>query len=231
MRGPLKSIAEKFGAAFKNKATKAINDGSSFVSKNAGSAYKTGKSAAMETARTASKGVSGSLDKVYKQGKDATLNQVTAATTKASHVVRDASSSLASTARTASKEASHVVRDTSASIASSAKEAAKEAAVEAKNEAKRGIRWFMMWSLAAVGVYGVATTVSKELVRHALVGTKREERLIENKQSEQSREGDESGSRWSWLSSTEPPKTSEQSSDTSGSGGIWSWLSWGGKSN
>ncbi|CAJ1934448.1 unnamed protein product [Cylindrotheca closterium] len=221
MRGTLKSIADKFGAAVKNKATEAINEGSSFVSKNAESAYKTGKSAAMETARTASKGASGSFDRFYKQGKDATLSQVTAATTKASHVVRDASSSFASSAR-----------DASVSMASSAKEAAKEAAVEAKIEAKRGIRWLLVWSLAAVGVYGVATTVSKELVRHALVGTKREDHMIENKQSKQSRErgAPENSGRWSWLSLSEqkPPEQSSEG-DASGSGGRWSWATWGGR--
>ncbi|KAL3940393.1 MAG: hypothetical protein SGBAC_005069 [Bacillariaceae sp.] len=211
MRGPLKSIAEKVGAV----ATKTINKGSLFVAKNAESAYKSGKAAAMERTLAASKGVSGSFDRVYTQGKDATLSQVTAATKRAS-------ASLAS----ASKEASHVVRDASTSIASSAKEAAKEAAVEAKIEAKRGIRWLMVWSLVAVGVYGVATTVSKELVRHLLVGTKREDHLVENKQSERSDEGDASGSRWSWLSSTKPKKSEPPGEDNaSGVGRILSWLS------
>lgn len=229
MRGPLKSVAEKFGKAFKNNAKKAINEGSSFVSKNAESAYKIGKSTAIKTARTASKEVSGSFDRAYKQGKDATLSQVAAASTRASSVVRDASSNLASSARAASKEASHVVRDASSNIASNAKEAAKEAAVEAKKEATKGIRWLMWWSLAAIGVYGVSTTVSKELVRHVLMGPiRKEERAIESSQEEQSGSGDRSSGRWSWQTSDET-KASEQNDDAGDTRSSWS--SWGGRSS
>ena len=221
MRGSLKSAAEKFGALFKNKAKEAINDGSSFVSKNAESVYQKGKAAAVETARTAAR-------TAYKQGKDVTLSQIAEATTRASSVMRDKSSSLASSARTASKEASHIVRDASSTIASTAKEAAKEAAEEAKIEAKKGIKWFMWWSLAAIGVYGVATTVSKELVRHALLGpSKGEERLIESSRSGDGDASKNSG-RWSWLTSAE---TKQKNVEEDGSSALSSWFSWGGRSS
>jgi hypothetical protein len=151
MRGGFRSIAERLGGVVKEKATKAINESSAVVSSAASTAYEKGKSSAVETARAASKDVSGRVERVYEQGKSATIDQVTSATKRASHVVRDTSSTIASSA-------------------SSATEAAKEAAKEWKQEATKGIRWLWWWSLAAIGVYGIATTVPRELVRYALDG-------------------------------------------------------------
>lgn len=153
MRGGFRSIAERFGGVVKEQAAKAIDKSSSVVSDAASTAYEKGKSSAVKTARRASKEVSGRVERVYAQGKSATIEQVTSAT----------------------KRASHVVRDTSSTIAANAAEAAKEAAKEAKQEATKGIRMLWWWSLAAIGIYGIATTVPRELVRHALNGRNRQQ--------------------------------------------------------
>jgi hypothetical protein len=144
MGGGFRSLAERLGGVVKEKASKAINKSSAVVSSAASTAYEKGKSSAVETARAASKDVSGRVDRAYEQGKSATIGRVTLAT----------------------KRASHVVRDTSSTIVSSATEAAKEA----KHQATKGSRWLWWWSLAAIGVYGIATTVPRELVKYALVG-------------------------------------------------------------
>jgi hypothetical protein len=197
MRGGFRSIAERLGGVVKEKATKAISKSSAVVSSAASTAYEKGKSSAVETARAASKDVSGRVERVYEQGKSATMDQVTSATKRASHVVRDTSSTIASSATSATKRASHVVRDTSSTIASSATEAAKEA----KKEATKGIRWIWWWSLAAIGVYGIATTVPRELVRYALGGNSGKQ-LKDNEEGKNEEETPKSNNTiLSWIAS------------------------------
>eukprot|EP00980_Cylindrotheca_fusiformis_P006348 scaffold1356_cov123-Cylindrotheca_fusiformis.AAC.29 len=149
MKSRFQSLAERLGGVAKEKASQALEKSSSVVSNAASNAYEQGKSSARQAAQKASREVSGRVERAYEQGKTAAYDQVTSAT----------------------KRASHVVRDTSSTIAKNTTAAAKEAAKEAREASTKGIRLLWWWSLAAVGIYGVATTVPRELVRHALTGS------------------------------------------------------------
>ena len=150
MRGGFRFITERLEAVIKNKAgplldkgssvaanaastafekgKHAVDKGSSALSRSAATAYKKGKVAAIDSARSASKEISGQMGDAYRKGKSIASDQVTEATRKAS------------------KRASETIS-------------------EGKKASTFALRWLWWWSLAAVGVYGIATTVPKELVR------------------------------------------------------------------
>jgi hypothetical protein len=173
MREGFRSAAEKLGGIVKKKAAKAINEGSSVAS----SVFKEGKKTAMKTAQTASKEVSGKVEQAYQKGKSVALDQVSSASKRASSSVRNASSTIAT-------KTSETINETIAE----GKKLAPQAATSA-------INWFWWWSLAAIGVYGIATTIPKELIRYALSGGHGD---LNNKRK-QEEESKEETKKSSWL--------------------------------
>lgn len=116
---------------------------------------------------------------VYRQGK----KQAGSVTKFATNVARSAvSESKTTTAvvdslKTKSKAVSGQVQratkkamnDASISIKGTTKKAFKSRAPifasSIHKTSKKAVRWFWLWSLTAIGVYGIATTVPKEMIR------------------------------------------------------------------
>lgn len=135
MRVNFRSITKRLGAVIKDKAAPLVDKGSSVAANAASTAFQKGKHAVDK----GSSALSRSAATAYRKGKIAAMD----------------------TARAASKEMS----DQATEATRKASKKASETISEGKKASTIALRWLWWWSLAAVGIYGIATTVPKELVR------------------------------------------------------------------
>jgi ElaB/YqjD/DUF883 family membrane-anchored ribosome-binding protein len=191
--------------AFQNQKSKAINavreTSDSMKDQVQKGSHQVSK-AASDAVRATSSTVSHQVKSATKTASDASYRAVsnTTETIKASskNAAKDASERIQSATKTASDASYRAVSNTTETIKASSKAAAKDASERirkttfgvlgnAQESGKKVLRWIWWWSLAAIGVYGIASTVPRELVRYALEGDgkKKEEGndLTENKEN------------------------------------------------
>ena len=140
-----KSIAAKVKAVVKDTATNAIQNTSTLV-----------KDTATKAVQETSSFVSKKAESAYTKGKLEVSSSLERGGQVASAAAREASTRLTASAQ---------------DVATGAHTALHDAAGEAKKEATKGLRWLGCWGILAIAVYGVATTVPRELVRYYLQGT------------------------------------------------------------
>ena len=204
---------------YTSSKSKAIESARTAADKVKGNVQK--RSSAVTQA--ASNAVKSSLNNVSQQvqsAKTKTMNtvsqQVQSAKTKTTDAVKDVSYQ----AQSASTKATDAARDFSyqavATTSEKLKQSSKAAASETselllgnvQKHASKAARWFWWWSLAAIGVYAIATTGTREIMRQvsdAVKGQSNKGKLIEkNKDVESSNSPsgeDPEGRSWStWIS-------------------------------
>ena len=181
---------------------------------------------AIESARTAADKVKGNVHQrssavtqaasnAVKSSVNTVSQQVQSASTKATDAVKDVSQQVQSASTKATvgvKDFSYqAVATTSEKIKQSSKAAASEASERllgnVQEHARKAARWFWWWSLAAIGVYAIATTGTREIMRQVsdvLKGQSNSQgKLIEkNKdvESSNSPSGEEDRSWSTWIS-------------------------------
>jgi hypothetical protein len=166
-----------------NEVSKQVTKGSKVATSVASEALKKSQSAALDAVRSTSSKVS---------------SQVQSATKVTSGVARDQVQSASKAVCDGSKKAVSKTTETSERI----RKSTFGVFGNVQETGRKAIRWLWWWSLAAIGVYGVATTIPREFVRYALTGDdskKENNNLIKNNQ-----EGGENGTMnngWThWIS-------------------------------
>ena len=177
MRDSFRSITKRLEAVVKDTASTTLDKSSSLAS----SAAKAGRSAMDRT----SSALSQSASTAYERSKSKALK----------------------TARSASKEISGRVGDTYRKGKSAAYDQVTQASRNAFNKASETISfgrdystkvmwWLWWWSLAAIGVYGIATTLPKELVKIAFENSTKKEASDQQEETKPPHNERESKSFW-----------------------------------
>lgn len=208
IRVPSRNLSN-FTDRFKEQAAKAFKQGSSATSdviKNA--TNKVANEVSKQVTR-GSKVATSVASEALKKTQSAALDAVRSTSSKVSNQVQSATKVTSGVARDQVQSASKAVCDGSKRAVSKTTETSERVRKSTfgvfgnvQETGRKAIRWLGWWSLAAIGVYGLATTIPRELVRYALTGDdskKEKNNLIEKKQRESGENGTMSNGWTQWI--------------------------------
>ena len=134
------------------------------------------------------KTLAGEAQTVYEKGatsaKDAVRKSSQRATERLQSTVSDASRIVSQTSQAAADAATERIRTSSLGVMTQAREMGMKA-----------VRWLALWSLAAIFVYGVATSIPTALIKHFFSGKEDDTKKSEHS-LEQQPPGNEVSKRW-----------------------------------
>lgn len=218
----------KFTDTIKEKASQAIQQGSHAAS----NAFQKQKSKAITVAREATDSLTHKVQKGSHSVSEATTQVFREKSQQVSNQVKSASDVVRDVSQRAVSKTTDTIKESSKAAAKNASESIRNTSIgafgNAQETGRKAIRWLWWWSLAAVGVYGIATTVPRELIRYGLEGAtkKKDEGNNVNVNEETRKESVEekpASKRWRlpWGARNSPKEEESSEKKPSGSGDRW----------
>jgi hypothetical protein len=196
-------------------------------------AYEKGSSKASEVFQRSSVAAS----EVLTKGKSSTEDALRSSARKVSEQLQSTTDAVVKTSKQAASQTGQSISNKSSKLANATSERIRNSSIgvlaNAQELTKKAARWFFVWSLAAIAVYGLATSIPSALIRYSFNGGSKQEQTVEQPPVDSTAQVDQQSSQgkgWMrWVLSggrSEDKTTASQNIPTSNSSskGVWSLL-------